>query len=75
MVLAAYYSAVETRIGNLFARFGRFVARHPVIVILVAITINGGLGVGIIKLKEKTDAENVYLPLGINRHYFSEAFS
>ena len=55
---------VEKWIGDLFARYGRFVARHPVKIIILAIVINGGLAIGMIKLTQITDID-VYMPTGM----------
>ena len=65
MRLAKIYSAVEKRVGNVFARYGRFVARHPIKIVIIVIIINGALGVGMVKLQQKTNTEDVYIPTGM----------
>ena len=65
MRLSKIYSVVEKWIGDLFARYGRFVARHPVKIIILAIVLNGGLAVGMVKLNQITDID-VYMPTGMS---------
>ncbi|WAR27800.1 PTHD3-like protein [Mya arenaria] len=56
------YEYVERKIGSVFARYGRFVARYPWQVIIVTLLVNGGLGIGMLKLQSDINAQNVYLP-------------
>ena len=65
MKLSKIYSTVEKKIGNIFARYGRFIARHPIKVIALVVIINGGLGVGMVKLQQETATDDVYIPQGM----------
>jgi predicted RND superfamily exporter protein len=65
MRLNGLYECVERKIGGAFARYGRFVAAHAWKIIIVAIIVNGALGVGMMRLKSNIEAENVYLPQGV----------
>ena len=58
------YNVVESKIGNAFAAYGRFLARHPWKFIFFGILINGLLGIGMIRLDSVTDSETVYTPIG-----------
>ena len=57
------YNAVESKIGGVFAAYGRFLARHPWKFILFGILINGLLGIGMIRLNSVSDVETVYTPI------------
>ena len=65
MRMAKIYSAVEERVGNVFARYGRFVARHPIKIIIIVIIINGALGVGMVRFQQESKTEDVYIPTGM----------
>ena len=52
---------VEKVIGKVFERYGRFIARHPVKVIFIAVFINVGFGLGLLKLKTESGIEQ-YTP-------------
>jgi len=57
------YKRVEKAIGDAFDRYGRFVFRNPIQIIVVVIILNGGLGVGMMTLKQDTDVSRVYTPM------------
>ncbi|XP_045200386.2 patched domain-containing protein 3-like isoform X2 [Mercenaria mercenaria] len=57
------YQCVERKIGGIFAKYGRFVAAHAWKILIVSILVNGGLGIGMMKLELDNDASN-YLPSG-----------
>ena len=52
---------VEKVIGKVFERYGRFIARHPLKVIFIAVFINAGFGLGLLKLKKESGIEQ-YIP-------------
>ena len=52
---------VEKVIGKVFERYGRFIARHPLKVIFIAVFINAGFGLGLLKLKTESGIEQ-YTP-------------
>ena len=52
---------VEEVIGYEFERYGRFIARHPLKVIFIAVFINAGFGLGLLKLKKESGIEQ-YTP-------------
>ncbi|WAR27804.1 PTHD3-like protein [Mya arenaria] len=56
------YEFVEGKFGSLFARYGRFVARHPWHVLIIAVVVNLALGIGMVRFRIDIDAEHVYLP-------------
>ena len=65
MRMAKIYSAVEERVGNAFACYGRFVARHPIKIIIIVIIINGALGVEMVRFQQESKTEDVYIPTGM----------
>ena len=52
---------VEHIIGKAFEKYGRFIARHPLKVIFIAVFINAGFGVGLLTLKTESGIEQ-YTP-------------
>lgn len=58
------YESVEDKLGAVFSRYGRFVARHPWKIIVVGVLFNGLLGIGMIRLNVATDVDRVYTPIG-----------
>ena len=52
---------VENVIGKAFEKYGRFIARHPLKVIFIAVFINAGFGVGLLTLKTESGIEQ-YTP-------------
>jgi predicted RND superfamily exporter protein len=52
---------VEKVIGKVFERYGRFIARHPLKVIFIAVFINAGFGLGLLKLKTESGIEQAVL--------------
>lgn len=62
------YEFTEEKIGGVFEKYGRFVSRHAWKIILVTLVINGGLAVGMLKLKSDINAEHIYLPQGEYNH-------
>jgi predicted RND superfamily exporter protein len=58
------YNAVEKRIGVVFSRYGRFVARNPWKIIIIGILINGLLSIGMLRLNVVIDVQRVYTPIG-----------
>ena len=52
---------VENVIGKAFEKYGRFIARHPLKVIFIAVFINAGFGLGLLKLKSESGIEQ-YTP-------------
>ncbi|XP_053399173.1 patched domain-containing protein 3-like [Mercenaria mercenaria] len=58
------YDVVENKIGSVFSRYGKFVARHPWKIIITAVLVNGLLGIGMIRLNVVIDVERVYTPIG-----------
>ena len=52
---------VEKFLGKMFERYGRLIARHPLKVIFIAVFINAGFGLGLLKLKKESGIEQ-YTP-------------
>ncbi|XP_053399181.1 patched domain-containing protein 3-like [Mercenaria mercenaria] len=57
------YDVVEKKIGSVFFAYGKFVARHPWKIIVIAILINGLLGIGMLRLNVLIEVEKVYTPI------------
>ena len=52
---------VEKCLEKKFEGYGRFIARHPLKVIVIAVFINAGFGLGLLKLKKESGIEQ-YTP-------------
>ncbi|KAK3609460.1 hypothetical protein CHS0354_020396 [Potamilus streckersoni] len=63
MSCTACYLRVESKIGEAFASYGRFLARHPWKFIIACVLVNGLFGIGMIRLKSETDTATVYTPM------------
>ncbi|XP_052071555.1 patched domain-containing protein 3-like isoform X2 [Mytilus californianus] len=56
-----FQQKVEHAIGSVFEKYGRFIARHPLKVILVVVFIDVGLGFGLLRLQTESGIEQ-YTP-------------
>ncbi|KAL5012271.1 hypothetical protein ScPMuIL_010822 [Solemya velum] len=63
LMLYECYSSVDGFIGIYFAKYGRFVARHPWKVIITSILVNLLLGFGLLRIDINTDALYIFSPL------------
>ena len=62
-MMGALYEDVENFFGDIFAWYGRVVARYPVAFVLVPMVTCGLLGLGLLTLEYETDVETLYAPL------------
>ncbi|XP_053403808.1 patched domain-containing protein 3-like isoform X2 [Mercenaria mercenaria] len=58
------YERVEKKIGTLFALYGLFVSRHAWKMIIITVTVNGLLGIGLVRFKWNKDVKHMFLPKG-----------
>ena len=58
------YLWVKQKFSRLFFRFGVMVGRHPIVFSLVTLVVSLGMGSGIFVLKENTDTEKLFTPMG-----------
>ncbi|XP_053400172.1 patched domain-containing protein 3-like isoform X2 [Mercenaria mercenaria] len=58
------YDKAEEKIGAVFEKYGRFVARHPWKIVLIGVFLNGLLGIGMLRLNVVIDVQRVYTPIG-----------
>lgn len=56
-----FQQKVERAIGAVFEKYGRFIARHPLKVILIVVFIDVGLGLGLLRLQTESGIEQ-YTP-------------
>ncbi|XP_061189383.1 patched domain-containing protein 3-like [Saccostrea echinata] len=56
------YHRQEERIGRVFGLYGRFLERHPVKVLAIAISVNCLLGLGMLRLETESGSEKFYTP-------------
>ncbi|KAJ8322390.1 hypothetical protein KUTeg_000861 [Tegillarca granosa] len=56
------FTKFENRIRLAFYRYGLFIARHPWTAIIIAILVNGLLGINIIWMKRESNLENLFTP-------------
>ena len=62
--MGALYEDVESFFGDIFASYGRVVARCPVPFVLVPVAVCCLLGVGVLNARRESDARVIYTPLG-----------
>lgn len=62
-MMGALYEDVENFFGDIFAWYGRIVAKFPLIFILVPLVSCSLLGLGLLNLEYETDLEVLYAPL------------
>ncbi|XP_048779158.1 patched domain-containing protein 3-like [Ostrea edulis] len=72
------YLKHEKKIAHLFGRYGRFLARHPIKILVIAIAVNCLLGLGMLRLEEESNAELLYTPVNsqssIDRDYLQSLY-
>lgn len=56
------HNKIEDIIGSAFDKHGRFIARHPWMVIVAVVCIDIGLGIGVLQLKQESGIEQ-YTPI------------
>lgn len=57
------YVRHEDRIARIFGMYGRFLERHPVKILVISITVNCLLGLGMLRLEVESGAERLYTPV------------
>ena len=62
--MGALYEDVENFFGDIFASYGRVVARCPLPFVLVPVAVCCLLSVGILNARRESDARAIYTPLG-----------
>ncbi len=62
--MGALYEDVEKFFGDIFAYYGRFLARYPVVFILLSLLTSCLLGMGLLNLEYETSVEKLYTPMG-----------
>ena len=61
--MGALYEDVENFFGDIFAWYGRIVARHPFVFVLIPLLSCCLLGLGLLNLEYETNLENLYTPV------------
>jgi len=61
--MGALYEDVENFFGDIFAWYGRRVARHPLPFIVVPLLTCSLLGLGLFNIRYEADLENLYTPV------------
>jgi len=76
--MGALYEDVENFFGDIFAWYGRKVARTPLVFVLVPLFACCLLGLGLFNIEYETDLENLYTPVNSralrDRKLLREAF-
>ena len=67
-IMGALYEDVEKFFGDIFAWYGRIVARYPVPFVLVPMLVCGLMGLGLFRLSYETDLEKLYTPIDSLAH-------
>ena len=62
--MGALYEDVEKFFGDIFAYYGRFLARYPFVFILISLLTSCLLGLGLLNLEYETSVEKLYTPMG-----------
>jgi hypothetical protein len=60
----ALYEDVENFFGDIFAWYGRYVARVPWLFVIIPLLVCGLLGLGLFGITYETDIEVLYTPIG-----------
>ena len=60
--MGALYEDVENFFGDIFAFYGRFLARFPIVFILLSLLTSALLGMGLLSVSYETDVEALYTP-------------
>ncbi|XP_077992081.1 patched domain-containing protein 3-like [Glandiceps talaboti] len=58
----AIYEVVETHVSGIFKKYGRFLSRHPISIMSIALLATAVLGIGLLKLESEKDLEYLYTP-------------
>lgn len=61
--MGALYEDVENFFGDIFAFYGRFLTRFPIVFIMLSLLTSSLLGLGILRMTFETDVETLYTPL------------
>lgn len=64
MCCCSFHEKAEAAIGGLFEKFGRFISKYPIQVIIIMVLVNGLLGIGMLRLETDIDVSRVYTPQG-----------
>lgn len=62
--MGALYEDVEKFFGDIFAFYGRFVARYPIVFIVISLLTCSLLGMGLLNIKYEKDVQKLYTPIG-----------
>ncbi|XP_033734656.1 patched domain-containing protein 3-like [Pecten maximus] len=62
MSFTRIYKRWEDALGTPFIKYGILVSRYPWHVLIVCVTINCLLGIGLVRLESETDTETLYTP-------------
>ncbi len=62
--MGALYEDVEKFFGDIFAFYGKFLSRYPVVFILISLLTSCLLGMGLLKLEYETNVQKLYTPMG-----------
>ena len=62
--MGALYEDVEKFFGDIFAYYGRFLARYPIVFIVISLLTSCLLGMGLLNLEYETSVEKLYTPMG-----------
>ena len=61
--MGALYEDVEKFFGDIFAWYGRLVARCPLPFVIIPLVVCGLLGLGLFELKYEDNLETLYTPI------------
>ena len=62
--MGALYEDVEKFFGDIFAFYGKLLARYPVVFILMSLLTSSLLGMGLLRLRYETHVDKLYTPMG-----------
>ncbi|KAK2145475.1 hypothetical protein LSH36_679g01017 [Paralvinella palmiformis] len=62
--MGALYEDVEKFFGDIFAFYGRFLARYPIVFIVLSLLTCCLLGMGLVNVKYEKDVQKLYTPIG-----------
>lgn len=61
--MGALYEDVEKFFGDIFASYGKFLARYPVVFIILSLLTSCLLGMGLVSMKSETRVAHLYTPM------------
>ena len=66
--MGALYEDVEAFFGGIFEWVGRFIAKYPIVFIVISVLTSVLLGLGLLNMEYESSVERLYTPIGSQAH-------